>query len=324
MIWRLCLIMTRAWLLGQVMLLGCPVAFAAGPAPAPVPARLPATDCLLVDMDGNLDDLRAIAVIVPFSQIRAVVATDGMMVASQGAAMLMSFLAYLPASQSIPIITGASRAVTSPAPPAWNWLADARADANRIQSALGTLPVAQPRNHALAPQVIEQRVAASTKGCKAIGLLMIGPWSSFLYYQSSILDRLAFVVAQGRSPFDATPVGNLEWDRVNCKFDRDACAFAQGVLRQVPVYWVDLPDVGPRFPVTKEMIGGLMSTPLALALKRVLLDDPALAGQQQWDDLAAVFMLHPDAFQQEGQHFLPRLDPHAMQELERTLISGQR
>lgn len=315
--------MIRKCLIGTLLLVNCSVAIALETA-AKAPAKLPAADCLLIDTDGNLDDLRAIAIIAPFLTIRAVVVTDGMVPVRQGADFLRSFLDHLPANKAIPVLTGASRAITSPAPPGWDWLAGARTDASRVHSTMSTLSASRPQAATSPEQTLEQSVAANVKGCQAIGLVMIGPWSSFLHYQARIVDRIAFVVAQGRSPFDPTPEDNPDWDRVNCKFDRDACTFAQGVLTRVPVYWVDLPDKGDRYPITRDMIAGLKSAPLALALKGALLGDPALLVQQQWDDMAALFVLRPEAFRRDGQHYHPRLGPVMMRELERALISGQR
>lgn len=314
----------REFVLGFVLLTGGSMAIASEAASTTGPAKLPIADCLLVDTDGNLDDLRALAVLAPFSTIRAVIVTDGMVPVVEGTGVLKSFLGQLPGPKAIPVLAGAGRAITSPSPPSWSWLAGARADVSRVYKALSILGASPLPAPSPSQQTIAQSVSTHLEGCKAVGLLMIGPWSSFLLYQAPVLGRLAFVVAQGRSPFDATPEGNLEWDRVNCKFDRDACTFAQGVLQQVPMYWVDLPDKGVRYPVTKDMIGGLKTAPLALALKRVLFDDPALVDQQQWDDMAAIFILRPDAFRKEGQHFLPRLEPGPMRELERALISGER
>lgn len=317
----------KRWLLG-CFFLSPPLLFGAEPGQEPtrgsVKATLPPVDCVLIDSDSNLDDLRALAVVVPFLPVRGVVVTDGILLAKDGAETTKLFLSNLPAKPPIPVMEGAARAITSAAPPAWPWFADARADALRIKPFLERVSPRPVKSGANVQQAFSDQVASAVQGCSTIGLLVIGPWSSFGAYQQQIISRVKYVVAQGRSPLDPTPARDLGWGRVNCNFDRDACLFSLGKLQSIPVHWVDLPDKGPIYPITRDFIQKLKNTPLGLVLKRLMSEDPAWRIQQQWDEMAAMFILQPEEFEADGQHYLPARVPEVMRNLESSLISGSR
>jgi inosine-uridine nucleoside N-ribohydrolase len=283
---------------------------------------LPRVACVLIDSDANLDDLRAIAVIAPYIRIGAVITSDGILSAQQGAPVIAKFLASLSNTGAIPVLVGSGRSAMPASTPDFRWLAQTRMEAARLAPLLSAFSPVLSRRSAPRLGDIRTLVANATQDCPSLGLLMIGPWSSFQNYFPEISKRLKFVVVQGRSLFDLTPVDNLEWDRVNCKFDRDACAFAIGRLHAHTVYWIDLPNKGPTFPITQDMVEGLSTTPLALALKQLHDRDPAWKGQQQWDDLAALFIVRPSLFKRDGQHYLPRGDPGMMRTWERKAING--
>src|SRR5689334_12808821 len=90
----------------------------------------PAQYCLVIDTDGGLDDFRAFAVVLPQRELRAVVVTEGIASVSRGSTAIALFLASAPSSA--PVIPGLAAAT----PPAYDWLPDVRAGAERINGFL--------------------------------------------------------------------------------------------------------------------------------------------------------------------------------------------
>lgn len=274
--------------------------------------------CLVVDGDGNMDDLRALAVVTPHWRVAAVIATDGILPAPAGAATFARFLAADARPTSTDVIRGLPSLMANP--PAWAWLLDTRRDAGRLEGSLvlAGLPSMRVSTPATAMELGET-VARAVQGCSSIGLLVIGPWSSFAAYHGRIAEHLDFVVAQGRSPDDpADPA----WDRVNCYFDEASCRAALVRLGTAGVAWVDLPARGPKYPLDDAMIRRLGAAPTAVALRRLMEAEPQWRAQQLWDDAAAVFVVCPGAFRQAGDHFEPALRPVQLRQLVAGLASG--
>ncbi|MCW8088310.1 nucleoside hydrolase [Sabulicella glaciei] len=328
---------------GAALLRLCSVAIAvlAGCAGSPVATPAPPSmqdptsaatdrraDCVLVDSDAGLDDLRAIAVLAPHRRIAAVVATEGLATPRGGARALRAYLR----GTGIPVVEGASPPPgRGPDPHRVRGLDGPRITAETLN---GTLPAADPASQAgeaPAPS-LEAEVERLTAGCERLDLLMIGPWTSFLRYDRAVVARLARVVAQG-SPFPDDEARGQP-DGWNCRYDYSACreAFARLGRRDLRADWVDIPQgartcgsaepgkdaAGRRvysFTPDAEMAWAFAATPdeLPRNLGRLMLHNPVgLERTSLWDDLAALYLLRPDIFGRvrdpsgrSGGHFEP-------------------
>lgn len=266
-------------------------------------------DCVLVDSDAGLDDLRALAVLAPNRRIAAGVVTEGLATPGGGARALRSFLGDL----GIPVLEGASAASDRDHDPRFiDGLARWRATAETLN---GTI---SPPSDVVLPDVvpvlpIEDQVERLTEECARIELLAIGPWTSFLRYADRLIGRIDRVVAQG-SPFPDDEVRG-EPDGWNCRYDWNACReafkFLKGRLR---ADWVDIPQgqqscgvaepgknaAGNRvfaFAPTEQMAQALAPEGLPGRLARIMLNDPTgLERTSLWDDLAALYLLQPSVF----------------------------
>ena len=65
-----------------------------------------AEDCILIDSDADLDDFRAVATLAPTRQVVAVIVTEGIVRAYEGAGAMQSFATR--AKLALPVIVGAS------------------------------------------------------------------------------------------------------------------------------------------------------------------------------------------------------------------------
>lgn len=276
----------------------------------------PAASCVLFDGDGNLDDVRAMAVLSPHRRVAGIVATAGIVSAPTAAATMAQFVRGL---KETVVIQGRDRSADSAAPPAWAWLAQTRANAERLTGLLSA--VAQPPLAVLVPDeaALGAVVARTLADCSSIGLVITGPWSSFIAYYPAISAKIKFVIVQGRSPVDPD---DPEWDRVNCSFDRLACMKAVAELRLTPVFWIDLPAAGPPYPITQDLATALSDGGLAGKLKRLMQQDGQWRDQQIWDDGAAMFLVDPARFKLVGRHIEPDLSPPAMLLYEAKLMNG--
>jgi hypothetical protein len=278
---------------------------------------LPAVACLVVDSDSNLDDLRAIAIIATQRRVAVVVATDGILPADEGASTLARFLAG--ASSRTLIIRGQSRFASSPLP-TFAWLPEVRKEAERLENELAQIiPTRLPILTPATSTQLGEAVAVATRDCPTLGVLMIGPWSSFVAYQDAIRERLRFIVIQGQPPNDPA---DPSWDGVNCQFDSQACQIALQRLQGLSVSWVNLARNAP-FPLDQSMINRLGASPLAHALRNVMQTDTSWKNQQLWDDSAAIFIMHPNAFKRVGEHLEPAISPVEMRNLEVELANGK-
>lgn len=244
----------------------------------PVAAR---KACLVVDTDVGLDDYRALAVVAPARDLRAVVVTEGIAGVSHGATAVSMFLAGR--GPTPPVLPG----LASPNPPAYDWLPPVRAAAERMNDFLAA-PVAFG---ATADRLGEQ-VRDAVRGCGRVDLLVLGPWTSYRHYASAL--RGAHVVASGRSFAETNP------DNFNCEYDVAACRAApRGAV------YVDLP-ASPPYEPTADMVARLDQRGLPGLLRAVLLaDESQWAGTRLWDDTAALSLVAPGVFAPVGGHLEP-------------------
>lgn len=259
-------------------------------------ADQPAADprgCLIVDTDAGLDDFRALAIIAPRHDIRAVVVTEGISGVPGGATAVSLFLASR--GTTPPVISG----LASPTPPPYDWLPAVRAGAERLNNFLhAAIPF---RGN---PNRLTHDVSAAVRGCPRIDLLALGPWTSFLRYASALGPNL-HVVASGRPFAENNP------DNFNCEYDLPACRAAVPLLnRGRGTVFVDLPAPGPTptYAPTEAMVAQLDQTGMPGLLRAALQVDPSQWLETRlWDDAAALYLLSPQSFTPQDQHRIPAI-----------------
>ncbi len=256
-------------------------------------ADQPAADpraCLIVDTDVGLDDYRALAILLPQRDVRAVVVTEGISSVERGATSVSMFLAGR--GQTPPVIPGLS----SRTPPAYDWLPAVRAGAERMNNFLHTaIPFGANPNR------LAREVGAAVRGCATVEVLALGPWTSYLRY-APVLGAAVHVVASGR------PLAENNPDNFNCEYDLPACRTA--ATRTRGTVFVDLPTPGPEltYAPTEAMVAQLDQAGMPGLLRAALQVDPAQwLGTRLWDDAAALYLLTPQAFIPQGQHREPAI-----------------
>ena len=164
--------------------------------------------CLIVDTDVGLDDYRALAVILPEREVRAIVVTEGISGVQDGSTAMSMFLASR--GETPPVIPG----LASETPPAYDWLPAVRAGAERMNNFLHT---AVPFGGN--PDQLTRGIRAAVQGCATVDVLALGPWTSYLRYAPALGPNV-HVVASGRSFAENNP------DNFNCEYDLPACSNA--------------------------------------------------------------------------------------------------
>ena len=255
----------------------------------------PAADpksCLVVDTDVGVDDYRALAVVAPARDIRAVVVTEGISWVRNGATAVSMFLAGRGVSP--PVLPG----MASPNPPAYDWLPPVRAAAERMNNFLGAAVPASGD-----PDRLAAGVRAALRGCGRVDVLVLGPWTSYPAYASALGGHTR-VLASGRSFAENNP------DNFNCEYDLTACRTAP----RKAVY-VDLP-ASPAYGPTPDMVARLDGTGLPGLLKAVLQADPSQwQGTRLWDDTAALALVRPSVFAPVGGHLEPAVGEDELRHL---------
>jgi len=249
--------------------------------------------CLVVDTDVATDDFRAFAVLFPHRDLTAVVVTEGISSVPRGSAAIALFLA---SGQSLaPVIPGLAAAT----PPVYDWLPQARADAERINKFLP-----QSLSFAVKPHKLKLALAAALQGCRRVDVLVLGPWTSFVHYAPMLRHMIGRVVASGR------PVAENNPDNFNCVYDQPACDKADRLLRKIGrAVWVDLPADGTSYPPTTEMVNQLSSAGMPGLLRAALNTDIfTWINTRLWDDTAALYLLNPEHFRANGLHLEPIID----------------
>ncbi len=244
------------------------------------PAADPKT-CLVVDTDVGVDDYRALAVVAPARDVRAVVVTEGISGVPNGTTAMAMFLA------GPPVLPG----LASPNPPTYDWLPPVRAAAERMNNFLAAAVPATG-----SPSRLADGVRAAVRGCGRVELLVLGPWTSYTMYKAALGGHVR-IVASGRSFAENNP------DNFNCEYDLAACQAApRGAV------YVDLP-ASPPYDPTPEMVAMLEPAGLPGLLKAVLQTDPSQwLGTRLWDDAAALSLVKPHVFAPRGKHLEPTVD----------------
>ena len=259
--------------------------------------RHPKQVCLVVDTDVGTDDFRALAVLIPHRDLRAVVVTEGIASVPRGSTAIALFLA---SGQSLaPVLPG----LAATAPPTYDWLPSARAAAERINNF-----VRESVSFASSPNRLNIALSDAVKGCERVDVLVLGPWSSFVQYAPVLRPLIHRAVVSGR------PVAENKPDNFNCVYDQAACDKAAKLLARIPsAVWVDLPADGKSYPPTQEMVDQLAGTGTPALLRAALNADPSRwLGTRLWDDAAALYVVAPEHFQANGAHFEPVIDEEAL------------
>lgn len=272
--------------------------------------------CTLIDTDFDIDDMMAIPVMMGSRHVKAIVNSEGYTLAPEGASALSRFVAE-PGKQLPMIIVGASYPGTRNVEK-WPWLLDMRASMQQINGLLTTSLVPKKSNRNYVADV-----TYAMAGCKSISVVIIGAFTSFANYSPAIRDRISSVVMQGR------PLISDKYEKprlsFNCEYDADSCQKAFGQLKGLNPVWVDVPrDAVPPYSPTLEMVSRLDNDGLPGTLKGALMANPKqwdlnhmTKGNQSrlWDQLAALYLIHPDAFHLVDGHMEPHLPPSEIQRL---------
>ncbi len=255
-------------------------------------ADRPAADqraCLIVDTDVGLDDYRALAVLLPAREVRAVVVTEGISAVPGGATAVSMFLASR--GDMPPVFAG----LASERPPAYDWLPAVRAGAERMNDFLHT---AVPFGGS--PDRLTRDIRAAVLGCGAVDVLVLGPWTSYVRYAAALGPNV-HVVASGRSFAENNP------DNFNCEYDLSACRAAT-LSSGLDAVFVDLPPAGaePTYDPTEAMVARIDQAGMPGLLRAALRVDPTQwLGTRLWDDAAALYLIAPKKFAPQGRHVEP-------------------
>jgi inosine-uridine nucleoside N-ribohydrolase len=253
--------------------------------------------CVVVDTDAATDDFRALAVLFPNRDIRAVVVTEGIASVPRGSTAIALFMA---SGQSLaPVIPGLAAA----APPTPDWLPLAREAAEQLNTFLDdSVPFAASSDN------LKLALLKAVKGCRRVDVVVLGPWSSFVEYARMLRPLVRQVVASGR------PVKENDEENFNCLYDQPACDRADEILRRFrSAVWVDLPRGEPPYAPTEEMVDQLAGAGMPGLLRAALKADVSQwSGTRLWDDTAALYLLAPEHFARKGGHFEPIIDEETL------------
>ena len=257
--------------------------------------------CLIVDTDVGLDDYRALAILLPQRDVRAVIVTEGISSVQGGSTAISMFLASR--GQTPPVIAG----LASPTPPDYDWLPAVRAGAERMNNFL----------HAAvafggSPNRLTHDVSAAVRGCAQVDVLALGPWTSYLRYAPALGPHV-HTVASGRSFTENNP------DNFNCEYDLSACRNAVTTLtRGRGTVFVDLPPTGAEltYAPTEAMVAHLDQAGMPGLLRAALQVDPTQwLDTRLWDDAAALYLLTPQNFTPQDQHLIPGIPEDPFRDL---------
>jgi len=267
----------------------------ASAAPTPREAGAP---CVDIDTDMGIDDVRAIAAVVPNRDVRAIVVTQGVGDPRTSATALVKVLA-VPGAKDIPVIVGASVAGGSPLEKL-DWLPSQRA-LSAIANGYIKTPVAGP---AYSRRTMVDGVRSAVLGCRSIEALLIGPLTSFVRYSPAIRDRVTKVVLQG-DPLALTLKVPLLDAQFNCAYDLASCTTATKQLVGLHPAWVDVRLDREPYVMTADTVAALHTDGLPGTVKSVLdatpstwipVQTPTGPSPLLWDDAAALYLLDPTGF----------------------------
>lgn len=297
--------------------------------------------CTLIDTDFDIDDMMAIPLVIGNRYVAGIITSEGYTLPQDGAAALSRLIAE-PGQRPIPVIIGASSHL-SPEAIKKDWgqfVLDYRSMMGSAFALMSTaLPPSPPADNNYA-----REVADVVADCKSVDILVIGTFTSFVNYSPAIRAKIRNVVIMGM-PLRGDPTqrpGNFSF---NCEYDMRACETAFN--KQLPglTYFyvdptrtdLDAAPVGHQETVygpTYGMVDALDSRGLPNTLKQALVGivrngslGAAVEGEDYWaidccfkaggksllwDQSAALFLVHPEAFRNVGGadgHYEPSVSP---------------
>jgi len=258
--------------LALLTLVGCSALNIAKPNVAPLHAS-----CVLIDTDYDIDDMMAIPLVIGNKHVAGIITSEGYTLPEAGAAALSRLIAE-PGQRQIPVIIGARYPGIRDLSP-WPWLPFFRDMMNQSNGLMSgaLIPSKSVQSN------YTQRVVEATAQCRAVSVLIIGTYTSFINYSHAIRPKIDRVVIMGKPIGDPSlEVGKYSF---NCRYDLPACQTAMTQLQGMNPVWVDIPRLTkqtPPLPATyessKEMVeggvngGGLVTTDLPGALRRALVN----------------------------------------------------
>ena len=314
------------------------------PDPADAPAAsavLEAAACTLIDTDFDIDDMMAIPLVIGNRYVAGIITSEGYTLPQDGAAALSRLIAE-PGQRPIPVIIGASSHLPSEViQKDWGqFVLDYRSMMGSAFALLSTaLPPSPPDGYNYS-----QEVADVVADCNSVDILVIGTFTSFINYSPAIRAKIKNVVVMGM-PLRGDPTqkpGNFSF---NCEYDMKACETAFNEQLPGLTYFfvgpvrtkLDTTPVGHQDTVygpTYGMVDALEPRGLPNALKQALvgivrngslgtvvegedywaIDCCFKAGGKSllWDQSAALFLVHPEAFKNvggSGGHYEPSVSP---------------
>lgn len=315
--------------------------------PQATSAVLEPAACTLIDTDFDIDDMMSIPLVIGNRYIAGIITSEGYTLPQHGAAALSRLIAE-PGQRPIPVIIGASSHL-SPEVIQKEWgqfVLDYRSMMGSAFALLSTvLPPSPPANNNYV-----QDVADIVSDCKSVDILVIGTFTSFINYSPAIRSKIKHVVIMGM-PMRGDPTQRPGHFSFNCEYDMKACESAfNNQLPGLSYFFVgptrtklDTTPVGHQDTVygpTYEMVDALEPRGLPNALKQALIGvvrngslGAAVEGKDYWaidccfraggksllwDQSAALFLVHPDAFMNvggSGGHYEPSVSPDDLRKL---------
>jgi hypothetical protein len=255
-------------------------------------SELNSVTCWIVDTDAYWDDLGALALLMPKKNVVAIVATGGIASPQQGIGTLGRFLSI--GSSKAVLLQGKGSAATVKAHPDWSWLPNSLIYASRLEPELQkAYPNIKKADVSELP--LSSGIGEATRNCKDVGILMIGPWTSYEDYEAAINVKLSVVVVLG-------------YLGTNCSMDPSSCERSRNKLGQ------KLRQVSNRFFGSFEFDSyAPNSSPMSIALRKLSSEFGSAPELGQWDMLAALLILRPDLFYYDlsQNEFLPSNEQQA-------------
>ena len=284
--------------------------------------------CVVIDTDWDIDDLMAIPAVVAQRNVAAIVVTEGVSEPRGGAGAAATMLARPHPEASLPVVAGMS---SNSSLANLGWLQDLRASQLTVNGLLSE-PIQVMPSSAKAARV-RSTVRELTKDCASIELMIIGPFTSFVAYESGIADRISTVVMQGK-PLRGDLTADSADLSFNCLYDKKSCTRAFPILKRHDAYWVDVPKGGPiPYSPSLDMVTSLKTTGLPGTTRRALLSDrstwdptqlPPTSKSYLWDQGAALFLLDSRGFAQVGGHWEASFTPQRFRQRWTKAVNGSR
>lgn len=297
--------------------------------------------CTLIDTDFDIDDMMAIPLVIGNRYVAGIVTSEGYTLPQDGAAALARLIAE-PGQRPIPVIMGASSHL-SPEVIKEDWGQFVLDYRSMMSSAFALLSTALPPSPPAQNDYVKE-VADVLADCDSVDILVIGTFTSFVNYSPEIRSKIKNVVIMGM-PLRGDPTqrpGNFSF---NCEYDMKSCETAfDEQLPEFAYFFVDptrtefdTEPVGHQATVygpTLSMVNALEPRGLPNGLKQALVGivrngslGAAVEGEDYWaidccfraggksllwDQSAALFLVHPEAFDNvggPGGHYEPALSP---------------